>query len=248
MYIDQSPRLLTAAASEFTVQAADTPFLLREAYKLRHQVYCVERGFEASNGSDVEMDEFDDHAPHVVLRRNTDGQVVGTARLVLPRPEDDDYGLPMYRICGDEMAPRVPLTRCGEVSRFAVSKERRGLSNEGTALIRLGLVQGLVMLSRRHHVTHWCAVMERSLLRLLRSTSIHFDPVGSMVEYHGLRQPAVASIDAVLDRMERECPHFWNYVTCGGRYASAPAASPAFASPGFVSPVSVPRPVLPLAA
>ena len=61
-------RMLEAAASEFYVATADTPELLQEAYRLRHQVYCVERGYEASD-TGLEIDAFDDHAPHVVVCR-----------------------------------------------------------------------------------------------------------------------------------------------------------------------------------
>lgn len=209
-------RMLKAAAAEFFVIEATTPDLLREAYRLRHQVYCVERGFEANLGSDMEIDAFDDHAPHVVVCRRTDGQVVGTVRLVLPTEGRSDFGLPMHHFCGPELSDRAPLRVTGEVSRFAVSKERRGLSSDATALLRLALVQGLVRLSRQYGVTHWCAVMERSLLRLLRATAIHFEAVGPMVEYHGIRQPAVASVSAIVQRMHQEQPEIWDFVTLGG--------------------------------
>ena len=226
-YDSDKSRMLKAAAAEFFVIEATTPDLLREAYRLRHQVYCVERGFEANVGSDMEIDAFDDHAPHVVVCRKTDGQVVGTVRLVLPTVDRSDFGLPIHHFCGAELADRAPLRLTGEVSRFAVSKERRGLSSDATALLRLALVQGLVRLSRQYGVTHWCAVMERSLLRLLRATAIHFDAVGPMVEYHGIRQPAVASVGAIVQRMRAEQPEIWDFVTLAGSLwdCEDPAAS-----------------------
>lgn len=207
--------MLTAAASEFYVVTADTPYLLGEAYRLRHQVYCVERGYEASD-TGVEMDAFDDHAPHVVVCRRTDDEVIGTVRLVLPQQHKMDFGLPIHSLCTEELGMRVPLRTSGEVSRFAVSKERRGLSSEATALLRLALIQGLVRISAEHGITHWCAVMERSLLRLLRSSSIDFEPVGPMVEHHGMRQPSVCSIASVLQQMHREQPELWEFITLGG--------------------------------
>lgn len=208
-------RMLEAAASEFYVATADTPELLQEAYRLRHQVYCVERGYEASD-TGLEIDAFDDHAPHVVVCRKTDDEVIGTVRLVLPQQHKTDFGLPIHAMCTDELGMRVPLRSSGEVSRFAVSKERRGMSSEATSLLRLALVQGLVKMSAEHGVTHWCAVMERSLLRLLRSSSINFEPVGPMVEHHGMRQPSVCSVSSVLQQMRREQPEIWEFVTLSG--------------------------------
>jgi N-acyl-L-homoserine lactone synthetase len=206
---------IQAAAAEFTVEMADTPSLQWEAYRLRHQVYCVERGFEVRDG-DLETDEFDDHAPHVVICRRSDRRVVGTVRLVLPRPADPDRSLPMRRLCDPALLRRLPRLATGELSRFAISKERRGLSSEATALMRAALFQGAVRLSYHHNITHWCALMERSLLRLLRATSIHFDPVGPVIEHHGLRQPAWASIDSVLQRLMREQPALGRYMTGNG--------------------------------
>jgi N-acyl amino acid synthase of PEP-CTERM/exosortase system len=60
--------------------------------------------------------------------------------------------------------------------------------------------------------------MERTLLRLLRSSGIHFEAVGPMVEYHGLRQPAVADLGALLARMEREQPTVWDFITGSGEF------------------------------
>ena len=208
-------RMLEAAASEFYVATADSPKLLNEAYRLRHQVYCIERGFEASD-SGLEIDAFNDHAPHVVVCRKADHEVIGTVRLVLPQFHKADFGLPIHSLCTSELGLHVPLHSSGEVSRFAVSKERRGMSSDATALLRLALVQGLVKISAEHGVTHWCAVMERSLLRLLRSSAINFEPVGQMVEHHGMRQPSVCCVSNVLHQMRIEQPAIWEFVTLGG--------------------------------
>jgi N-acyl-L-homoserine lactone synthetase len=175
----------------------------------------VERGFEASD-SGLEIDGFDDHAPHVVVCRKSDDEVIGTVRLVLPQAGRADYGLPIHSLCTEDLGYRVPLHSSGEVSRFAVSKERRGMSSDATALLRLALVQGLVKMSAEHGITHWCAVMERSLLRLLRSSAINFDPVGQMVEHHGMRQPSVCCVSDVLQQMRIEQPAIWEFVTLGG--------------------------------
>lgn len=211
---------VTAAMScfqkKYAVHVADTVELVREAYKLRHQVYCLERGYEPGDGG-LETDAFDPHSQHAVVSERDSGTVVGTIRLILPVP-GVRRSLPAQQVCAAGMLDALPLRTTAEVSRFAVSKERRGSDAMADSLLRLGLVQGAVRMSRDLGVTHWCAVMERSLLRLLRSTAIHFSPVGPCVEYHGLRQPAVANLGAMLARMERDQPQLWEFITGSGQY------------------------------
>ena len=206
---------ISAFHEEFTIDLADSFETATDAYRLRHQVYCLERGYEPDKGG-VEIDEFDAHARHVVLRRRSSGQVVGTVRLVLALPEALENSLPMQQVCESSLVSDIPFATAAEVSRFAISKQRRGPSRAADALMRLALVRGLFQLSEEVGVTHWCAVMERTLLRLLQSSAIHFKPLGPLVEYHGLRQPAVGDVDAILARMKREQPAIWHFVTAGG--------------------------------
>ncbi len=83
-------------------------------------------------------------------------------------------------------------------------------------LLRLALFRGIVQMSGELELTHWCAVMERSLLRLLQMSAIHFHPVGPLVSYHGIRQPSFGSISGVLGRIRREQFPVWNYITDAG--------------------------------
>ena len=145
------------------------------------------------------------------------GRVVGTVRLILPF-EGSRRSLPTQQLCAPGLLDGLPLATTGEVSRFAISKDRRGSDAMADSLLRLSLVQGAVRMSRDLGVTHWCAVLERSLLRLLRTTAIHFSPVGPCVEYYGLRQPAVADLGVMMARMEREQPRFWHFITGSGEF------------------------------
>lgn len=72
-------------------------------------------------------------------------------------------------------------------------------------------MRGVMRLSNELGLTHWCAIMEKGLLRLLERFGIHFVATGPMVEYHGMRQPCVARIDGVLARAKRECPAFYEF-------------------------------------
>ena len=65
-------------------------------------------------------------------------------------------------------------------------------------------------------MTHWCAVMEPTLLRMLYAMGICFTPIGPLVEYHGQRQPCTGDIAQMLNGVKRERPDFWDVITSGG--------------------------------
>ncbi len=208
------------AGRQFAIEIVDTPKQLREVFRLRHQVYCVERGYEASV-DDEETDEYDARCRHVLLRQAGGGEPIGTVRLIAPNPDDLQHSFPIQRLVEPSLLCHLPLATCGEISRFAMSKQRRGESGEGR-LTRLALMRGIAQLSTEMGLTHWLAVMERGLMRLQRRNAIHFDPIGEPVSYHGIRQPAVGVIAPVLERIRREEFPTWNFLTDGGRWCGRP--------------------------
>ena len=209
---------------EFAVEIVDSARQLEEAYRLRYQTYCVERGFEAST-TGLEIDDFDHRARHVILRHRRSGEAAGTVRLVVPDPEAPLNSLPMQRLCEAHHLQSLPISSTAEISRFAVPKQSRNMAGASAALMRLGLMRGILKMSRELDLTHWCAVMERSLLRLLKSTAMHFHPAGPLIEHHGARQPSYANIEKILARIHREQTAIWDYVTELGKLASAELVS-----------------------
>jgi N-acyl-L-homoserine lactone synthetase len=202
------------ASQALSVVVADTPKLVAEACRLRYQVYCVEQGFEPGENG-IESDDFDQCAHHVLVSDRASGEIIGTVRIIPPSSLRSDRGFPMQRACPPGTLRNLPLRSTGEISRFAVSKQRV-MSCRTTAMVRLGLMQGIVRLSQELHLTHWCAIMEPSLLRLLRMTAIYFSPMGPLVEHHGIRQPSYGNVHTVLERLRREQPDIWDYVTLNG--------------------------------
>src|SRR3954447_24301559 len=206
---------IASAQQELVVEIARTPEQVLEAKKLRYRVYCEERGFEPGEGG-IEQDEFDDNARHVLVRSRITGQMFGTVRLVLGTEDADSKGLPMQRVCEGYVLAPLPKIATAEISRFALTRDRAGISPNAAALMRLFLIQGVVQVSGELGLTHWAAIMEKTLLRLLLSTSIYFLPVGPAVEYHGIRQPAIFPVTDGLERMRREQPQVWSFLTLNG--------------------------------
>jgi N-acyl-L-homoserine lactone synthetase len=187
---------------------------------LRYQVYCVENHY--LDGDELEVDQFDLHSHHVIVRDNVSGEVVGTVRLVLWQQDMPEASFPMQQVSPASLRHYVPLRTTAEVSRFAISKARRDLVGVKAGLLRLLLVQGVVRLSAELGITHWVAVMEPSLLRLLKGSGIHFNPIGNPIEYHGLRQCCYAKIDALLARVYQDHLEVWGVLTGGGTLWPAP--------------------------
>ncbi len=206
---------LVAARDEMEIEVATSAAQIREAQRLRYKVYCEERDFLVGE-NEMEQDSFDPLSRHVLVRARATGEVVGTVRVVLGKAEAGQASFPMNKVCERYVLAPLPAIATGEISRFALTRDRPGISPQAAALMRLFLMRGLVTVSGLHNLTHWCAIMESSMLRLLRATAIHFQHVGPAVEYHGLRQPAVGAISSVLGRIGNEKPDVWAFITGNG--------------------------------
>ena len=214
MRLDSMAAVLRRATDQFALFFPRSTEQLDDVFRLRYQVYCLERGFEpAEDGR--ERDEFDPFSRHAVIRHRGNHQAVGTVRLVAAVAGSAPY-LPLTQACDPALVQHLPRASTAEISRFALSKRYRAETGLSEPLLRLFLMRGIVALSGELGLTHWCALMEPCLLRLLRMTAIHFQPAGPLVEHHGLRQPSTARIGDVLCRMHHEQPLIWDFITDAG--------------------------------
>jgi N-acyl amino acid synthase of PEP-CTERM/exosortase system len=229
--------LLTRFNAHFRTFTARTPEQIRDAQKVRYQVYCVENSLEQPNGEGIETDGFDSHSVHSLLVHRATGKAFGTVRLILPLPDESEHSFPMQPVLPESTARefrKLPLHSAAEVSRYSVSRQfRREETNEDGAgfisvsgpLMRLALFQCMVRMSFEYGITHWCAMMEPTLLRMLAAMAIRFRPVGPLVEFHGLRQPCYCSVTDILESTRRERPAFWSVLTNGGALQKSAAAA-----------------------
>ena len=222
----------------FEIVRANTPALLDRVYEIRYQVYCVENAFEdpAQNVGGREMDGDDDRAAHILLIHRKTGEAAGTARVIFPDPSQR-RPLPVEDVLdpvGERLFARLPRESTGEISRFAVPKAFRrrrgeerypdigpttppGASSSGVPeqrimpFITFGLLRGIVGICLKSGISHITAVMEPPLIRLLGRFGLDFEPIGGLVDYHGLRQPCVARLDDLIDRVREESGCLWLY-------------------------------------
>jgi N-acyl amino acid synthase of PEP-CTERM/exosortase system len=192
-------------------------------YRIRYQVYCVERGLfpREAYPSGLEFDRYDPQSIHI-LARHVGGRPAGTARLVLPSP----LGFPMMRHCvfsgiyqhlNDPYHPAH--AGYAEISRLSISRDfrrrdgdtvyggppREGYSerHQSTASsvfrqapeIMIGICSMLYQESKRRGVTHWMVAMERSLYLMLKRLGFRYCQAGPEVDYFGPVRPYVTSIE-----------------------------------------------------
>ena len=198
----------------FAVVQATNPELLRKAYRLRYQVYCVENPFENPDEQidRCETDRYDDRSAHTLLVHRPTGEVVGTSRVILPHKGDP---LPIATLLhGADLRgfAEFPIARTAEISRFAISKQFRRRCGEGRMpFITLGLMKGVFDICRDHEISHLAVVMEPPLIRILRRLSLEFMPIGGLVEHHGLRQPCIARMADLIEHSRESETLLWRY-------------------------------------
>lgn len=213
---------------------------IQKAQRIRYQVYCVENAFEnpAAHPDGLEKDAFDSHSVHSILLHRASGETMGTTRLIMPVPGALEKSFAIQEVCDHPMLNRLPLRRMAEVSRFSISKQFRrrkvdtlyegfdttGGQRSAAPLMSLGLIQSLVRMSGEHGITHWCATMEPTLLRLLAPMGIYFEPLGPLVSYHGMRQPCYCEVSPMLARVKNEQRALWEVLTDGGTLVPAQAS------------------------
>jgi len=218
----------------FAVIRADSHHLRDHVHKLRYRAYCVENAFENPNDHPEarERDEFDDRAVHSLLVHKPSGVPVGTVRLIIQAAHAPG-SLPIQQVCGDLSAVQRLCAAghsLGEISRFCLSREalghvrrrkttresdsRRSVSEGLTAT--LTLISAVVGMAGAEGVTHVCAMMAPTLLRLLAGFGIHFEQLGVAREHHGVRQPVCRRLSDLLAVTHRIRPDVWRLITQNG--------------------------------
>src|SRR5689334_15966918 len=120
----------------FEVVPALTPGLKDQVFRIRHQVYCEELKFEPLHADRREMDEYDSHSLHCLLRNVHNGEFVGCVRLIKARRDDPAYPFPFEKSCCATLDRTIldpqtlPRHTVGEVSRLAVLREYRKRKGE----------------------------------------------------------------------------------------------------------------------
>ena len=191
----------------------DVPELMRDHYRLRYQVYCLERKFlpAANFPQELEMDDFDRHAVHVGAM-DAAGTLAGTARVV--KVTAAGPGLPLFQHCkifAEETELLDPDNTVVEISRLSMSRgyrrrqlhslpERRDVRRD----VFLALAKAVYQATKRLSATHWLVATETSLQRLLAHYGFPFRVIGPECDYGGPVSPYLMNL-AEFDQVILSC-------------------------------------------
>jgi N-acyl amino acid synthase of PEP-CTERM/exosortase system len=197
-----------------------------QVFRLRHEVYCRDLGWEPVSQDKREIDEFDSHSFHCLLRRRDTGEPVGCVRLVRARSDDPLYPLPFEQTCKEvlnrrDLDPvRLPRESVGEVSRLAVLKKFRQRKGEATdpfsmseadleshenrirfPFIPVSLYLGATAIAQRLGVEHVFILTEPRLAKHFSRLGFPIRTVGTPIEHKGARIPSYLSSTRVVAEM-----------------------------------------------
>lgn len=195
-------------------------------YRIRHDVYCRELGWEAVREDGLEKDAYDSHSVHCLLRRRGTGDLVGCSRLVLARPEEPSFPLPFELSCRDVIhrdqfdPAQLRRSDVGEVSRLAVMsafRQRQGEAREPVTVgehdfesrggqprfpfIPMSLYLGAAAVARRLSVENVFVLTEPRLATHFARLGFDIRQIGDPIEHRGVRVPSVLSSSKVVNNL-----------------------------------------------
>ena len=208
-----------------------------QVFRIRHEVYCRDLGWEPTRADGREVDEFDAHSLHWLLRTRSSGAPVGCTRLILARPEDPGHPLPFEDSCREvldrhlvdpEGMPRLSIC---EVSRLAVLKGfRRRKGEEAVAapvgdedlapdggedrfpFIPISLYLGVVAIARHLDIEHLFVLTEPRLARHFARIGFPIRTIGGPIEHHGLRVPSLLSSSQLVQELRPMMRPFYDVI------------------------------------
>ncbi|MFI3221226.1 MAG: PEP-CTERM/exosortase system-associated acyltransferase [Methylococcales bacterium] len=229
--------ILDAFNYYFEMVAVDSEELKQEVYKLRYQVYCLEKDFEnpERHTDGLEYDEYDEHSCHYLIRHRATDSYMATTRLILPNRHP--FPIEANSQIDTKLVKNINRANLAELSRFCVSKQFRRRANErdliitndtdesrtsprgkhSSASITLALFACAVKISSEHNILYWIALIEPALKRVVAPLGINVTQIGPLVDYHGTRVPCVIKVADLLNSIAEKDIDYWAMVTNNGQ-------------------------------
>lgn len=224
----------------FEVTPAYVEALIRQAKRIRYQVY-YQNSSVSKNHSDqlmMEEDEYDNRSIHCIIRYRKSCIFAGSVRIIFPDPLNCRRIFPIEKnkniLKGILEHLLVSRDKIAEISPIVVTrafKRRRGEANTISGVspylktnnyvnderskfphITLGLFASAFITSAEYGITHWYALLEPPLMRLLETFEMYFSPIGSPIEDHGIQIPTIASINDLLLAVQNKHPDYWKFI------------------------------------
>lgn len=185
-------------------------------YRIRHEVYCRDLGWEPIRDDGLERDAFDEQSVHCLLRHRGTGEPVGCTRLIMADEAHPERLLPVEASCAQVLDRSIvdpaalPRRTVAEVSRLAVMRnfrQRKGESQSDASVsdddfqprgtqarfpyIPVSLYFGAAAIAKRLGREHVLVLTEPRLAAHFARLGVHIQSIGGGIEHRGTRVPSL---------------------------------------------------------
>ncbi len=208
-----------------------------EVFRIRHEVYCQDLGYEQIRPDGLETDAFDHRSHHYLLRSVRNPKMaVGCARLVTSDAINPDACFPFEESCRDSLHRHIidpsKLSRAhiGEVSRLAVRapfRRRKGeQSNPSPSItpdfdlpqqprfpyVPIALYLGAIELARRNNIEVLFILTEPRLAEHFCRAGVQLKQIGDPIEHRGQRIPSMLDVRHTIQHMRKMVLPIWHVI------------------------------------
>ena len=120
------PALFEDFAQYFSFVYANTDELKRQSYLIRYQVYGNDASLLSARSSKMDIDQYDAHSHHILVRHKSSGRYAGCVRVVESPKNNSKKLLPMEEVCkagiwaDRTLIGELPRGSYSEISRLAI--------------------------------------------------------------------------------------------------------------------------------
>lgn len=221
----------------FRIQSANDRRAMEDVFRIRHEVYCEDLGFEELREDRLETDEHDRNSQHCLLHTEDEThEPVGCTRVVMTDPDDRSQPLPFEITCAATLDRSIidpaaqPRERIGEVSRLAVRRHfrrRKGEENGSVSIqnddfgkpgqtrfpyIPVSLYLGAIALAERNGLDTLFVLTEPRLATHFARLGVDIRQIGGPVSHRGVRIPSMLKVREVIDDMRPTLRPLWTVV------------------------------------
>lgn len=194
---------------EYSLLLATTQKEFQSVKALRAEVFAPK--FHTSQtelaSKDFLWNSDDEQSFIYLLQHNATGKLVGTVRVFFINPSTPVQKLSLEKDAHvntvEEGLQKRPI---GEISRLALSSNLPVYQDFSALKLSMHLSLALMIATRinffLYHYSTVFSLIEPSLDRLLRRQKVHFEPIGSPVEYYGTRTPYAIERKKLLQETE----------------------------------------------
>lgn len=189
------PEVFEHLAKYYHFIICESAEMIERCHKVRHKVYCEEKGWEEQNAERLEIDQYEDSSVHVLIIDRANLIDVATFRLIIGK----DLPLLHHESVKEDHIMHPAFfgdTRRCEISRFSILSKHRG------KVLTTGMMLFCGYMCLKYKCYFMYAVMERALAIKTEVLGVKFRQISEPFFHNGQR---AAYITTVLDGIAISC-------------------------------------------